>query len=318
MINEAGFAQAGEADLKRAIDWALLLASGRAEADSMAAYQAWLRADPSHRAASARVEAALGPLRELRERGVGGAVAARSMVAATRRSALRAGTLAVAGLCTLSLGWQAAGEGGLMADQHTGLAQRRQDRLPGGGGLWLDARTAVDVDAAANTVTLHQGQMLVHAPAGTEPALLARTRSATLEARDARFVVAARSGRPLAVTALSGEVRIRHGADLLDLPAGRHATLAPGRPPRTSAALGTEDLWTRGLIAMNDEPLARLVEALQDYRRGLLQATAAAEQVRISGLFSLDDTERTLQLLVQTQPLRVSTRTRYWVTIEAA
>jgi transmembrane sensor len=317
MNMKPGLPQAGEPDLLRAIEWSLLLRSGHADDESLAAYRAWQGAHPRHREACARIDSALRSFRVLRERGVDGAVAGRSMQAASRRSALR-GALAVAGVCTGGLGWQIADRQGLLADQHTGVAQRSQGELPGGGTLWLDARTAVDVDPASRTLTLHRGQMLVQAPAGAAAPLRARTPLATLEARDARFVVQARSDRPLMVTSLQGSVTVLRDADRLELPAGRHAEVAPGRPVRTADASGTEDLWTRGLVAMDDEPLGRLVEALQDYRHGLLEATATAAQVRVSGLFSLDDSERTLQLLVQTQPLRLRARTRYWVTIESA
>jgi transmembrane sensor len=57
---------------------------------------------------------------------------------------------------------------------------------------------------------------------------------------------------------------------------------------------------------------------LRDYRPGVLRVEPRAAQIRISGVFSLDDTERTLRVLAETQPVRVNTRTPYWVTIESA
>jgi transmembrane sensor len=40
--------------------------------------------------------------------------------------------------------------------------------------------------------------------------------------------------------------------------------------------------------------------------------------VRISGVFPLDDTERVLQAVARTLPVRLHYRTRYWVSVEPA
>jgi transmembrane sensor len=60
------------------------------------------------------------------------------------------------------------------------------------------------------------------------------------------------------------------------------------------------------------------VAALQPYRTGVLRIDPKAAQIRVSGVFSLDDTDGTLRALAQTQPVRVLERTSYWVTISAA
>jgi transmembrane sensor len=307
-----------EPHLRRAIDWMLLLSSGQADDESIAAYDFWRQADPAHRAAGDHVESAVHSFTLLREQGVSSDLAGRSMARASRRATLRGG-LACAGLLgTGGLGWQLAVQPGLLADQHTGVAQRHQHQLAGGTQLWLDARSAVDTNAASPALRLHHGQMLVHAPAGVRPALQIHARDAIVETGGGRFVVQARARQPVRVTSLEGSATVRADGRGLVVPARRCVELAPQQPPKLTAALGTEDLWTRGLIALSAEPLGRLVEALQDYHPGRLQASPAAAQVRISGLFSLDDPQRTLLILTQTQPLRLRAWTKYWVTIETA
>jgi transmembrane sensor len=111
-------------------------------------------------------------------------------------------------------------------------------------------------------------------------------------------------------TSASGEV--------VKATAGRRLLLPDSGAIQWAAARGTEGLWTRGQMALNDEPLRELVDAMQHYRRGVIQIDESAARLRVSGLFSLDDTDATLRALVQTQPVRVREITRYWVQISAA
>jgi transmembrane sensor len=65
----------------------------------------------------------------------------------------------------------------------------------------------------------------------------------------------------------------------------------------------------------------RLDDFLADigrYRQGLLRCEPAVAGLRISGVFPLADTERILDMLASSLPVRVRSRSRYWVTLEAA
>ncbi len=307
--------------VSQAVEWMVLLRSGRAGSREAAAFETWRTEHPSHGAACERVAGALGVVDSLRERGVHCALAQRSLQGLSRRSMLRA-SLGLAGLGTGAslMAWQVANSQGLLADQHTGLAQRRQDTLPDGSTLWMDARTAVDVAMAAaqRTLSLHPGRVLVQAAAAAQ-ALQVRTPQALIHANDARFIVKARQDKALQVTALRGTLALTLPAgDKLVVAEGRHAALAAHRAPEVVAARGTESLWTRGFIAMDNEPLSHLIDALRDYRIGVLDLKADVAQLRVSGMFSLDDPDRTLQALAETRPVRLRMLTRYWVSIEAA
>lgn len=307
--------------VSQAVEWMVLLRSGRAGSREAAAFESWRTEHPSHGAACDRVAGALGAVDSLRELGVPSALAQRSLQGLSRRSVLRA-SLGLAGMGTGAslLAWQVANSQGLLADQHTGLAQRRQDTLPDGSTLWMDARTAVDVamEDTRRTLSLLHGRVLVQATAGAQ-ALQVRTPQALIQANDARFIVKARQDKALQVTALRGTVALTLPAgDSLLVAEGRQAALAAHRPPEMVAARGTESLWTTGFIAMDNEPLSHLIDALRDYHIGVLDLKSGVAQLRISGMFSLDDPDRTLRALAETRPVRLRTLTRYWVSIEAA
>jgi transmembrane sensor len=309
-----------------AVEWMVLLRSGQVGNRERASFEAWRSANAANQAAYERIARALGSFETLREHGVSGAIAHQTVQGLSRRSVMRA-TLSVAGLGAGMgaglLGWQVAGEQGLLADQHTGLAQRQQESLPDGSTLLLDARTALDVafDRGQRTLTLRHGRVLVTASAaGTRGSLHVQTPLGQVSATEAQFVVQQRRDADLLqVTALTGQVALVTPAGTrLEVPTGHHATVPAHRPATVAAARGSETLWTRGLVAMDNQPLGELIEALRDYRPGLLRVDPRAAQIRVSGVFSLDDSERTLRALAETQPVRVNRRTPYWVTIEFA
>lgn len=52
------------------------------------------------------------------------------------------------------------------------------------------------------------------------------------------------------------------------------------------------------------------------YRHGYLGCTEDIADLRLSGVFRLEDTDKLLQLLPQTLPVFVRQRTRWWVRLE--
>lgn len=314
----------GDPTLSMAVEWMVLLRSGHLGTRERSDFEAWRAANPAHQAACDRITQALGVFTVLRERGVSGRVVHQTVQGRSRRSVTR-GILGLAGLGAGIggglLGWQVVNEQGLRADQSTGLAQRRQESLPDGSTLWMDARTAVDVafNTGQRTLTLHRGRLLLQVAADNRGPLRVQAPQGQVTTDEAQFVVQQhRDAGVLQVTALKGQVVVVSPAGArVEVPAGRHATLALRRAPTVTAARGTETLWTRGLVAMANQPLGDLIEALRDYRPGMLRVEPRAAQIPISGIFSLDDTDGTLRALAETQPVRINMRTSYWVTVEA-
>jgi transmembrane sensor len=308
-------------NLAKAIEWMVLLRSGEASAADQAAFEAWRASDPRHDEASRRMASLLAPVRQLKQSGVSSKVMGRAVSRASRRAALRsafmvAGVSATAGL----LGWQVVRRSDFTADESTGIAQRRESPLPQGGSLVLDARTAVDFSAdagAGSIVTLRRGRMLADTTLQAA-ALVVRTPEGSLQASGARFVAQALEARTK-LTVIGGQVTASLASgDRVQVATGQQLLLHAGARPEILPARGTEDLWTRGIVVMNNEPLGELVAVLQNYRPGLLRVDDEAARIKVSGVFSLDDTDSTLRALARTQPVRISERTKYWVTISAA
>jgi transmembrane sensor len=303
----------------KAVEWMVLLRSGEASTTQVNAFAAWRASHPSHEAASQRIAQALGPFERLAQHGVPGAVIQQTMARAGRRAVLRSALACASIGATGFFSLHAVREYDVLADQRTGTAQRLQTPLPDGSSLLLDARTAVDLafDASQRAVTLRRGRLLADAARHPINPLFVRTPQGSVQGNGARFVTQALD-QQTRVTVLSGTVVARaNSGEQVQAAENRQIILSTTGGPQSLAALGTEALWTQGLVALDNEPLGHLVAALQPYRNGVLRIDPKAAQIRVSGVFSLDDSESTLRALAQTQPVRIRERTSYWVTISA-
>ncbi|KCB30966.1 fec operon regulator FecR domain protein [Bordetella hinzii L60] len=62
-------------------------------------------------------------------------------------------------------------------------------------------------------------------------------------------------------------------------------------------------------------PLADFLDELSRYRPGVLRWDEALDGLRVSGVFSLRDTDAALRALADALPLRVARYTRWWTVV---
>ncbi|WP_341664491.1 FecR domain-containing protein [Vibrio sp.] len=79
--------------------------------------------------------------------------------------------------------------------------------------------------------------------------------------------------------------------------------------------LANEVLWTQGKIEVLDMPLNEFLDEVSRYRKGVVNIEPNLSDLRISGIYSMRDTDTTLQNLSKILPIQVRFRTRFWVTI---
>ncbi|WP_100753497.1 FecR domain-containing protein [Vibrio salilacus] len=79
--------------------------------------------------------------------------------------------------------------------------------------------------------------------------------------------------------------------------------------------LATDALWLEEKILAQDTPLPLFISELSRYRRGVINVASELSSIRISGVYSIRDTDQTLDNLTQILPIEVHSRTRFWVSI---
>lgn len=312
------------ATVQRAAEWMARLWSGEASAADQAACAAWRAAHAGHEQAWQQLLAFEHQLASVPAAMARHALRAPAQAAgAARRRAMRllGLGLAVGGIGYVvreSEAWTLA-----TADLRSGTGENRSVTLPDGTQMVLASASAVDLryTAGERLIVLRAGEILVTSAPGPAPAapLRVRSRQGTVQALGTRFSVRQDAGASH-VAVFEGAVDIRPAqasAAPLRIAAGQGTSFTASgvQPPATvpdSAAA-----WSRGILVADAMPLGELTAELARYRPGLLRCDPAVAGLRVSGVFSLHDTDRALHNLTLSLPVAVTYRTRYWVSVHA-
>jgi ferric-dicitrate binding protein FerR (iron transport regulator) len=306
--------------LEQAAAWFVCLRSGSATDRDLQRWRAWCAAAHEHQLAWQRAEALANRLTRLEG---SGSTAARVLKTSSapmpaRRRAARTLGLAAAGL---GLGWivyQSDQRERWLAAHSTPTGERRQWLLADGSRVLLDGASAFDVafDAQRRLLKLRQGQMLIETAHDPRPLIVA-TAQGEVQALGTRFSVRQEASASV-VDLYAGMVEVRptRGRAAL-LHAGDAVSFTDTLVDAVQATATSGPMWARGLIVANDMPLNELVAQLSRYRHGHLGCSPAVAPLRISGVFSLDDTDAAVAAIARTLPVRVLRVTPYWTRLDA-
>ncbi|MHC6223293.1 FecR domain-containing protein [Pseudomonas sp. X10] len=309
--------------VKQAIHWMLKLRENGNNAKLRQQCEQWRSAHHDHELAWQRVQ---GLHQELNLRAIPGAGVALQTLETSQQRLHRRQALKLLGTFTLlgSAAWLGKDLDTISAwtsDYATGTGERRSFRLPDGSLLQLNTHSAVDLafNERQRLIRLKHGEMMLtcsEAPGNGHP-LLVQTRDALLEGFSRRFVVR-QDTDCTQVSVNQGKVAIHQpGNGLLQwIGEGQAYRLdASGVHLREQTNMDA-GAWTEGLIVTRDMRLRDFLSEVGRYRHGYLGCSDEIANLRLSGVFRLEDTDKLLQLLPQTLPVRISYRTRWWVRLE--
>lgn len=203
------------------------------------------------------------------------------------------------------------------SDYATGTGERRTFRLADGTLLQLNTRSAVDLASTErqHLLRLKQGEVMI--TCNPQRQLLVQTRDGLLEGFGARFVARQDSD--------CTRVSVSHGRVAIHRPGqGPMQWIESGQNWRLDAQgayrLDQVDMdamaWTEGLIVTRDIRLSDFLAQVSRYRHGYLGCSDDIADLRLSGVFRLQDPEQLLQVLPRTLPVQLRQLTRWWVRVE--
>ncbi len=317
-------AEPSAAVVQQTIAWMVRLQSGNASPTAWDECRRWREAAPEHALAWERLQGiqnqfsgmpAMPP--SLAQRTLEGARKDMGRRKALGLMAVAAGTGGVA--LMLQQPWSGSA---LLADLRTGTGEMRRVQLTDGSVLLMDTATAVDLhfDAGQRRLHLLQGRIaLTSGPddgAARYRPLTVQTLHGQVRALGTRFQTQLLADRTqVQVLSDAVELRPQAGSDVRVLRQGEQAWFDGRQVHELQAVDGDGDAWTDGVLVARSMPLAQFVEQLARYRPGYLACDPRVAQLRISGVFSLKDTDRSLDLVRKTWPVQLKQRTRYWVTL---
>lgn len=242
--------------------------------------------------------------------------------AAGRRQALRVLGLGIAvggawRLASQSEPWQQA-----TADHRSARGEIRRVELADGSVVVLNTGSAIDVvfSGGERRVVLKAGEIMVTTapdPAAVHRPFVVHSRQGAVRALGTEFVVRQLDGRT-SVAVLHGavEIRPRRGAGVAArLGAGSRSDFSAEQVDAPVPAGDNSGAWSRGVLVAEQMRLDQLLAELGRYRAGIVRCDPAVAGLKVSGVYSLRDTERALQSLTVGLPLQLSYRTRYWVSV---
>lgn len=291
----------------RAIEWLVLLHSGKASETDRVAFQAWREQSSEHALAAEEAETIWHGL------GVVGNDA-RIKDGARRRATTRRALLGSVGAVLVGVVVYRAGLFGpaIFADHATGTGEQRTETLPDGSTVRLNAKTALSVDftVGKRSLVLHYGQAtFTVAHDAARPFLVAAENGWTqaigtvfdVDIRPAEVVVTVVEGTVAVSTDDTSGERIMAGAD-------RQVRYAMGRPAQASTVdAESETAWRRGKLIFNGKPLGDVVSEIRRYRGGeIVILNDRLRALKVTGVFDLSDPDAILQTIEATLPVRIS------------
>lgn len=300
--------------------WLALLHDERVTEADREAFEAWCKADPRHAVALERMGALWTSLDELPS--VPARVVLKQAFARPGPKVSSRGTRAIGLLGVLLCGWIGLENMPVwLADQRTGVGERREVALSDGSQVQLNSHSALNVkfDGQQRVIELLTGEMWVQVAKDARRPFVVRTDQGTATALGTRFLVRRAEDGSTVVSVLESVVAAKpNGVEAVKVMAGEKTTLKDGRV-QAPQPIGNADpgAWTRGLLKVDDRPLSEVLEALARYRHGLVRFDAPALQgLRVSGVFRLDDTDAALATLADNLPIKVEYFTGLLVVIK--
>jgi len=305
--------------LDEAAHWLALLDSGHASATEERAFLEWQSMDPRHRQSILAFRGHVGKLHDSGLKKLSHGNLIKTLGApSTRRSFIRKGT-GLLGLCAAAIVVARLSPVDVFGFQDlvSGTGQRRQLLLPDGSHLLLNARSRVtpDFDAGDRRLQLRDGELQVTVATGQRTPLRIETAAGTVSSLDSVLQVRNDANvTRLLVLSSKAQLTTRDGQSV-SVHAGQSALYDGTGQLQVQTANQDATLWVKGLIKVHDQPLEQLIETLRPYRTGIIRISPQAAQLRVSGIYSLDNTDMTLNALRDSLGLQIDFHTDYWVSI---
>lgn len=299
---------------EQAIDWMVELRAATPDPALLQRVRLWLQQDPAHQQAWNRLEQRLGhpfaALLALDQRSPGQAAEARRLLMQPTRSRRDVvGVMASLGLFGAALwgGWRSDTTQGWLADLHTGLGERRNFTLADGSRLSLNSASAVDVqfDAGQRLLVLRHGELLIQVARDPLRPLRVRTAQGQVQALGTRFLVSQKQDATRVVV-LQHSVRASlANGQWAELQQGQAALLRNNTIERLTGEQQQRAAWLEGRLEVLDQPLHVVIDALRPYQRGYIRLAPAARDLRVQGVFHLDQPQQAFKALAEALPISV-------------
>jgi transmembrane sensor len=291
-----------------AADWFARLQGGRIMADEQKQFQAWLNADPAHRKAYLETEAFWNNP-DLRK--VLGTFPLSSTHTRTRhyfkRNWLLMPALAASFLLVTVLSQTAITC--LNASYCTGEGETRSIHLADGSIVMLASGSAVDVSLQnqARRVKLIQGEAFFDVARNPSLPFVVDSQFSQTRVLGTQFIVRKDQDADT-VTVIKGVVSVSqpNGKAAILKVNGQISVNADNSGAITQVSATNASAWMKGHLLFDNASLGKVAAEIGRYRKGaIVVRNNRLKALKVSGRFSITDTNKALDALEQTLPIRI-------------
>lgn len=308
-----------KAAIRQAAMWYATLESNDVRQSDHEAWKAWHLSHPLHQKAWKQIEAIRADFSNIPDN-----IASPVLTSASnsRRTVLKG---LVVALATGSAAWstyQLAPWERWMAGYQTAIGERREIILADGTSLSINTDTSLDVvfDDHQRLIKLYSGEILIKTaidPHKVSRPFSVETKQGKILALGTRFSVKT-DDTQTTVSVFEKTVKVSFkGAQQNNV-----MLHAEQKLHFTSSAIGVVErynplsiTWRSGSVTVIDVSLDALITELSRYRTGLLRCDSRIADIKVSGTFPIDDTDRSLKALENGFPISIVRRTGYWITL---
>ncbi len=333
-----------QAILQQATIWVARLWSENVSPADIAACNQWRNANADHEIVWQKLQLFDNKIQDVANLAVPSEVLNKQPLSLARRQLLLQGFVLTIGSASLYYGasrsqlWQH-----YAADYASNIGETRTVILPDGSEVILNTNTAISF-AANNTrrkVTLHYGEVLITTAKDTKPNknmaknsqprdFIVVTQQGVVQALGTRFSVK-QNAESTSVAVFESAVLLKPNKQVtnqaknqgnnkiseLRLAAGQGTVFTTNSIAPVNTVNANSIAWSKGKLVAERMRLADFANEISRYRHGLVRCQANVGDLRVTGVFSLSDTDVALNSLAKSLPINIRYRTKYWVNIGA-
>ncbi|WP_413724862.1 FecR family protein [Sodalis sp. RH16] len=309
-----------ESIAKQAIEWMVFLRSGEATHVDFEKFEKWRAADEGNNHACRQIEAALGKIETLSQLMPTKDIHQTLLAPSSRRKFIQH-SLCVAGL---------AGFSGLLVNQqyplaftfsdaHTDTAQRKNIELDDGSTISMNARTAINISYSdlVRGITLKAGGIIANVVSDARP-FIVDTDFGQIIALNSRWHVR-QENQGIHLAVLDSVVKVKNNSGATQIVRANQGLWFNENNfiPQTISP-SAETAWLQGRLEVNNSSLSSVINTLRSYTPAFIHLDSAVADLRVSGVFPLENVPYTLDSLAQTMPIAITRTTDYLIRIHPA
>lgn len=290
--------------------WVVRLASGELETAELAAFKAWLAADPAHRIAFDNERALWQMLDQARGAFAPAPPPRRSRLRRLTRLATPRRALAAAAAAAIVMVLAPNAVLRFQADAIAGRGEIRTVALPDGSKAMLDSEAAIDIAYSDSERRVHllRGKAWFTVKHDDPRAFRVAALGGVTQDIGTAFEVD-RGAKAVTVSVTEGAVSVSSpgSGDGPILRASERARYLEGGAVERIEAMDQSRIaaWRRGIIVVDNLPIAEAIADVARYRKGYTWVIGSTKSAPVSGIFRTDAPDEALATLTQMAGLQV-------------